>query len=162
LLITRQPVPSRSQSSTPRPSPPGFCAEQTPCGVEHPFGQGGSAGLALAPQLLGSRAGEAEKPLANVSTASQQLNQLISVVLVLNPNHSTTPAARKKTDFVPAETRTSCLPSATAPGPSYLVPTPKGRLSRLACLAGLTALGGTRGSLLAVRPVGRLKSARRC
>ena len=55
-------------------------------------------------------------------------------------------------------------PRATAPGPNRLVPSPEERLSCLSCLSclsGLTAFRETHGNLLGLRPVNRLKSAKR-
>ena len=50
-----------------------------------------------------------KSPWLSVSTAQQQLKRqcVISILLILNPKHSTTPATRIKINAIPAETRTA-------------------------------------------------------
>lgn len=47
-------------------------------------------------------------PWFSVSTAQKQLKHQcgVSIILILNPDHSTIPATRKKINFIPSETTT--------------------------------------------------------
>ena len=49
-----------------------------------------------------------KSPWLSVNTAQQQLKHqcVINIILILNPNHITVPATRKKINSIPAETRT--------------------------------------------------------
>jgi len=97
----------------PIPSCPQLYMSVTPRGLGYPLGRCGSAVPAVSPPsflcppslLVGRPAREAEQSL----TAHQQLRHqcVINILLILNPNHSTTPATRKKINSVPAETSPS-------------------------------------------------------
>lgn len=91
----------------------------TPYGMEYPSGQFGSVVPDLFPPSsfcpprpsLAGQYGKLKCPWLCVSSAQQQLKHqcAISIALIQNPEHSTTPGARKKINFIPAGNRTSAF-----------------------------------------------------